>query len=468
MPNYFNSNSVVQSGAPNPGGSGNPGTVYNQQQMNNTMASNAGWFNQTQQLPQSTWQDLTKSTQDLMGQYQGQLEAGSQRPTTNPLSSMYPNFQGGQSPSLGRYQPPTMGDGGGWQGQGGYSYNLPNAFGPYPFFTPSGFSGAAPDSPVGYMNNFWATPNMSNSRGGNNFPNFGGASGSNPFFQPSQPTQQQASPTPPAGDTGGRGVAPRPGADIVSTTNPSVPNFKGSQGYAKPIADPTIDSTNGSYSGDYQDIGTGGDDRDAGKIPYGLGAGGDPWAWAAGFNGSDILQDGANNSRLNPGWSNSLHNNPSTSRAAQYLDSQRPGNRQQQVPSNGVPNFIRPNIGDIPVYPGGELSIPDTSGNTASGWQAPTDAASMQQELDAINRDYWNSNPGQGQGGGGNPIGNRNNNTVGYPDTRMGRFLNGYDRWHNNSPVSGRIADTTPFGASLNLFNRIYRGVNGVGNRRGP
>jgi hypothetical protein len=46
-----------------------------------------------------------------------------------------PVYRGGQDPRLGRYRPPQMNYGNdGWADQGGYSYNLPNPFGPYPNF----------------------------------------------------------------------------------------------------------------------------------------------------------------------------------------------------------------------------------------------------------------------------------------------------------------------------------------------
>jgi hypothetical protein len=54
-------------------------------------------------------------------------------------------YYGGQNPNLGRYRPPQMNLGGGWNDQGGYNYNLPNAFGPYPNFGMG---------PYGYGNNY--------------------------------------------------------------------------------------------------------------------------------------------------------------------------------------------------------------------------------------------------------------------------------------------------------------------------
>lgn len=53
---------------------------------------------------------------------------------TQGAQQMIPQFNYGmdptQSSNLGRYVPPMMGSGGqGWQGQGGYSYNVPNSFG---------------------------------------------------------------------------------------------------------------------------------------------------------------------------------------------------------------------------------------------------------------------------------------------------------------------------------------------------
>lgn len=52
-----------------------------------------------------------------------------QRQTNNPLNQF---GYGGQSPSLGRYVPPMMGnvnDMNSWQGGGGYAYNIPNSYG---------------------------------------------------------------------------------------------------------------------------------------------------------------------------------------------------------------------------------------------------------------------------------------------------------------------------------------------------
>lgn len=59
----------------------------------------------------------------------------------NPYIMPMFNSMGGQNPELGRYRPPMMGKGGGWQDQGGYSYNLPNSFGPYYGAPMSGFPG---------------------------------------------------------------------------------------------------------------------------------------------------------------------------------------------------------------------------------------------------------------------------------------------------------------------------------------
>lgn len=53
-----------------------------------------------------------------------------------PSSQAYYNALSGQQSNLGRYRPPTLaGDGNNplnWNDYGGYSYNLPNAFGPTP------------------------------------------------------------------------------------------------------------------------------------------------------------------------------------------------------------------------------------------------------------------------------------------------------------------------------------------------
>lgn len=87
----------VQQNAPNPGGSGNPGTVYN----------------------------------------------SSQRGAENYYGQAY----GGQQAGLGRYRPPTMNEwNGSWNDTGGYAYNLPNNFGPMA----TGFGSGVP----------WAGPGM--------------------------------------------------------------------------------------------------------------------------------------------------------------------------------------------------------------------------------------------------------------------------------------------------------------------
>ena len=65
------------------------------------------------------------------------------------LQGMLDIYRGGQNPALNRYQPPQMQGGnmqwGNGQQQGPYSYNLPNAFGPYPNFG---------QGPYGYGNNY--------------------------------------------------------------------------------------------------------------------------------------------------------------------------------------------------------------------------------------------------------------------------------------------------------------------------
>lgn len=54
-------------------------------------------------------------------------------------------YYGGQNPNLGRYRPPQMIPGGGWADNGGYNYNLPNAYGPYPNYQ---------TGPYGYGNGY--------------------------------------------------------------------------------------------------------------------------------------------------------------------------------------------------------------------------------------------------------------------------------------------------------------------------
>lgn len=55
------------------------------------------------------------------------------QPSWAPPQQQGPMYRGGQDPRLGRYRPPQMVNGD-WQDTGGYSYNLPNPFGPYPMF----------------------------------------------------------------------------------------------------------------------------------------------------------------------------------------------------------------------------------------------------------------------------------------------------------------------------------------------
>jgi hypothetical protein len=66
-------------------------------------------------------------------------------PTLNQQGMNTNTYYGGQNPELGRYRPPQMIPGGGWADNGGYRYNLPNAYGPYPNYQ---------TGPYGYGNNY--------------------------------------------------------------------------------------------------------------------------------------------------------------------------------------------------------------------------------------------------------------------------------------------------------------------------
>ena len=118
---------------PNNGGPGNPGTANN---MPKPMLPrfNPGFQNNKGPAP------LTPYDRQMMGGYNG---SGINPPI--PREDNYyrrPNMGGdpfnqygyaGQSPSLGRYQPPMMSNpndpSGGWLGGGGYAYNIPNSYG---------------------------------------------------------------------------------------------------------------------------------------------------------------------------------------------------------------------------------------------------------------------------------------------------------------------------------------------------
>lgn len=63
----------------------------------------------------------------------GGVPMGYPQPSWQPPQQQGPLYRGGQDPRLGRYRPPQMVNGD-WQDTGGYSYNLPNPFGPYPNF----------------------------------------------------------------------------------------------------------------------------------------------------------------------------------------------------------------------------------------------------------------------------------------------------------------------------------------------
>jgi hypothetical protein len=75
---------------------------------------------------------------------QGNVVPQSQ-PNLNQYGQNTNTYYGGQNPSLGRYRPPQMIPGGGWADNGGYNYNLPNAYGPYPNYQ---------TGPYGYGNGY--------------------------------------------------------------------------------------------------------------------------------------------------------------------------------------------------------------------------------------------------------------------------------------------------------------------------
>jgi hypothetical protein len=74
--------------------------------------------------------------------YQGQQ----QQPYPQQTTPIDYGYMGGQNPDLSRYRPPQMVNGT-WtnQDQGGYRYNLPNAYGPYPNYQ---------QGPYGYGSNY--------------------------------------------------------------------------------------------------------------------------------------------------------------------------------------------------------------------------------------------------------------------------------------------------------------------------
>lgn len=100
-----------QTNANNPGGPGNPGTAYN------TAYNNR----------------------------RGEIEGAMLGPT-------YPSWSG-QQPTVGRYRPPTLGANGSdptnWNDYGGYSYNVPNAFGTGGPSGPNAVYAQQPAPPVG-------------------------------------------------------------------------------------------------------------------------------------------------------------------------------------------------------------------------------------------------------------------------------------------------------------------------------
>jgi len=80
-----------------------------------------------------------------MGSAYGGEAYGPPRPRFDNQGGGYGGYFGGQSMGTGRYRPPMMDGSGNWQDQGGYNYNLPNAFGSYP-----GYGQGSPYSGGGY------------------------------------------------------------------------------------------------------------------------------------------------------------------------------------------------------------------------------------------------------------------------------------------------------------------------------
>lgn len=86
-----------------------------------------------------------------------QQQFGPPRPRFDQSGGGYAGYFGGQSPGAGRYRPPTMNGDGRWNDDGGYNYNLPNAFGSYPGYGQGspyggggfGYAGLYPYGPLG-------------------------------------------------------------------------------------------------------------------------------------------------------------------------------------------------------------------------------------------------------------------------------------------------------------------------------
>lgn len=172
--NRFSVQENVQGNVPYQGNyNGNPGGVYNAGKppamMNNQPSGWSPGYNQRQIDPNiARWAEVNApmpgfSAQQRPGQlyitaggmnddnraelsaaYDRQMQelyramGGAPMPNTAPypLSGSGPYSGSGQNAMFGRYRPPIMRDGPNniWDDQGGYSYNLPNPYGPYQGF----------------------------------------------------------------------------------------------------------------------------------------------------------------------------------------------------------------------------------------------------------------------------------------------------------------------------------------------
>lgn len=109
-------------GGPNGRWNGDFSQFANQQQ---------GGYNGSGINPGNMGQSGFGAGQEAQDQDMMQRQQGYRRPMYNDPYQQY--GYAGQSQSLGRYQPPMMGNPydpqGGWLGSGGYSYNIPNSYG---------------------------------------------------------------------------------------------------------------------------------------------------------------------------------------------------------------------------------------------------------------------------------------------------------------------------------------------------
>lgn len=100
-----------------------------QSPFNSGMGPQAPWANDSRA---PTQQELIQMQQNNDPRFQHYAQQGFPQPSFQPPQQQ-PLYRGGQDPRLGRYRPPQLVNGA-WQDNGGYSYNLPNPFGPYPMF----------------------------------------------------------------------------------------------------------------------------------------------------------------------------------------------------------------------------------------------------------------------------------------------------------------------------------------------